>query len=332
MTEIAARLDLDVDISGKVGIEGSLHTAVTVHLPRREIMPARPIVMFAFPGGGAGRGMWCMEAPDTLEYSQARWHAERGIIFVSCDHLGTGGSSHPDPQLLASPYPLAWANQATVEGVLELLATDGAVAGYGAVTDPVRISIGHSMGANLTIVLQAHRQVFDGVGILGYSAIHTALPVPHGIDPRPHPRPPRANPDVRTFGVPDDTRKAIFRHMNRWDAQEAAEMRRHQWRLPIASETMPPAAMYMNAAGVVLEEASWIEVPVFLGFGERDVTRNPWEEPRWYWRARDIELAVVPRMSHGLNSAATRGELWRRLHHWALGVGDARDDAPLAPA
>jgi pimeloyl-ACP methyl ester carboxylesterase len=95
---------------------------------------------------------------------------------------------------------------------------------------------------------------------------------------------------------------------------------------------MPPAAMYMNAAGVVLEEASWIEVPVFLGFGERDVTRNPWEEPRWFWRARDIQLAVVPHMRHGLNSAATRVELWRRLHHWALGVGDAKHDTPLAPS
>ncbi len=83
---------------------------------------------------------------------------------------------------------------------------------------------------------------------------------------------------------------------------------------------MPPAALNMNAAGVVAEEASWIECPVFLGFGERDVTRNPWEEPRWYWRAHDITLAVIPRMSHGLNSSANRVRMWERLHHWAEGV------------
>jgi hypothetical protein len=128
---------------------------------------------------------------------------------------------------LTTPYPLAWANHATVEGVLALLATGRVTAGYGAVLDPVTIGIGHSMGAHLTIVLQAHRQVFDGVGILGYSAIHTALPVPEGIDPRPHPRPPRADPDVRTFRLPDDTRQAIFRYRN-WDAEEADEMGRHQ--------------------------------------------------------------------------------------------------------
>jgi pimeloyl-ACP methyl ester carboxylesterase len=91
----------------------------------------------------------------------------------------------------------------------------------------------------------------------------------------------------------------------------------------------------MNAAGVVAEEAAWIDVPVFLGFGERDVTPNPWEEPRWYWRSRDVTLAVVPRMSHGMNSAATRVELWERLHHWALGVasfGAGSDVARLARA
>jgi pimeloyl-ACP methyl ester carboxylesterase len=93
---------------------------------------------------------------------------------------------------------------------------------------------------------------------------------------------------------------------------------------------MPPAAQFMNATGVVAEEASWIDVPVFLGFGERDVTCNPWEEPRWYWRARDVTLAVVPRMSHGMNSAQTRAQMWQRLHHWALGVAATTPDERLA--
>ena len=99
---------------------------------------------------------------------------------------------------------------------------------------------------------------------------------------------------------------------------------------------MPPAARFMNAAGVVAEEASWIEVPVFLGYGERDVTRDQWEEPKYFWRSRDITLAVIPRMSHGVNSASTRVMLWQRLQHWALGVAQFgaadsrlyRDDTP----
>jgi alpha-beta hydrolase superfamily lysophospholipase len=311
----------DVDITGKVAIAGPLHTQVTVHLPPPGAAPPRPVVVFAFPGGGAGRGMYCMEAPTTLAYSQARWHAERGIVFVSCDHLGTGGSSHPDPELLASPYPLAWANQATVETVLGNLARDEVRPGYGPVTDPFVIGVGHSMGGNLTILLQAHREVFDAVGILGYSAMHTALPAAPGHDPRPVRRRPRGHPpDGRDLSAPDPAFEAARRHMNRWDADEAAEMKRHRWELPLASGTMPPAAGYMNAAGVVTEEASWIEVPVFLGFGERDVGRDPWEEPRYYWRSGDVTLAVIPRMSHGLNSARTRRMLWRRLHHWALGV------------
>ncbi|HEX5587536.1 MAG TPA: hypothetical protein VFZ17_09525, partial [Acidimicrobiia bacterium] len=248
-------------------------------------------------------------------------HAERGIVFVACDHLGTGGSSHPDPEQLASPYPLAWANQATIDVVLDLLERDAVAPGHGACREPVVLGAGHSMGANLTIVLQANRAVFDGVAILGYSAIHTALPVPDGVENAPPPRRPRGHPgDARDFGPPSPHGRTIHRFMSRWDEEEAAEIRRHAWELPLASPTMPPAAGYMNAAGVVAEEASWIEVPVFLGFGERDVTRDPWEEPRWYWRSRDVTLAVIPRMSHGMNTASTRVEMWERLHHWALGV------------
>lgn len=318
---ISGRYHLDVDITGKVGVDGPLQTQVTVHLPQRSRLVGPPIIVFAFPGGGAGRAMWCMEAPTTLAYSQARWHAERGFIFVSCDHLGTGGSSHPDPSLLATPHILAWANEATVEAVLTLLERDCVAPGFGPVRGAVTIGMGHSMGGHLTIVLQANREVFDGVAILGYSAIHTTLPVPPGIESLPVRRPPRLHPlDGRDLSEVQPHATAVRRFMNRWDSEEAAEMKRHMWELPLASRTMPPAAGFMNGAGAATEEASWIETSVFLGFGERDVTRNPWEEPRWYWRARDITLAVIPRMSHGLNSATTRDMMWRRIHHWALGV------------
>jgi hypothetical protein len=322
---------MDVDITGMVPMEGPLHTRVTFHLPPAPRRDGRMVVMFAFPGGGAGRGMYCMEAATTLAYSQARWHAERGIVFVSCDHLGTGESSHPDPALLAVPYPLAWANGATVAGALRLLASDSVCPGFGPVEQPVTIGVGHSMGANLTIVLQAHRQPFHGVAILGYSAFHTALPVPPDLDPTPPRRPPRQFPaDGRDLQLRDEHFQRSRRYMNRWDAEEAAAIKMHKWDLPLASRTMPPAANYMNSAGVVTEEASWIETPVFLGFGDRDVGRNPWEEPRYYWRSRDVTLAVIPRMSHGLNTASTRTMMWERLHHWAEGV--ARRAAASEPA
>lgn len=318
---VTGPIHLDVDITGKVAIDGALHTQVTVHLPDPGAMTDPPIVMFAFPGGGAGRAMYCMEAPTTLAYSQARWHAERGVVFVSCDHLGTGGSSHPDPELLASPYPVAWANHATVEGVLALLAKDAVAPGFGSLEDPVTVGMGHSMGGNLTIVLQGNRAVFDGVAILGYSAFHTVLPAPPGHDDTPPPRRPRMLPDDgRDLSAPDLHAQAIRRHMNRWDAEEAAEMKRHEWGLPLASKEMPVAGRSMNAQGVVSEEASWITSPVFIGCGERDVVRHPWEEPKYYWRSRDVTLAVIPRMSHGLNSATTREMMWKRIHHWALGV------------
>jgi len=93
------------------------------------------------------------------------------------------GVAIPTRACWCPPYPLAWANHATVEGVLGLLATDTVSPGFGTLSHPTTIGVGHSMGANLTIILQAHRDVFDAVAILGYSAFHTALPVPPGTGP-----------------------------------------------------------------------------------------------------------------------------------------------------
>ncbi|MGE0879534.1 MAG: hypothetical protein AB7L13_12005 [Acidimicrobiia bacterium] len=326
-------IHLDIDITGKVPIPGTLHTAVTVYLPDRGQLLDPPVVMFAYPGGGASRGMYCTETATLHDYSQARWHAERGAVFVACDHLGTGASSHPDPTLLATPEPLALANMATANGVLERLARNEIDPSFGTLVDPVRIGLGHSMGGGLLIILQGQQAYFDGIAVLGSSAFHTAIPAPPGRDQRPRPHPARNSPG--TLGVweervpPQDD--AQRRYFSRWDDEEAAFMRKHrdEWIVPLASTTMPPAARTMNSAGYASEEASRVQCPVFVGYGERDVGVNPWEEPRYYWRARDVQVAVIPRMSHGMNSASTREQMWRRVHHWATGVASWRTDEPL---
>jgi alpha-beta hydrolase superfamily lysophospholipase len=326
-------IHLQVDITGKVPIPGELHTAVTVYLPDRERLLEPPMVMFAYPGGGASRGMYCTETPVFVAYSQARWHAERGAVFVACDHLGTGDSSHPDPELLLTPEPLAIANMATAQGVLALLAANDVDPAFGPLQNAVRIAMGHSMGGGLLIILQGQQAYFDGIAVLGSSAFHTALPAPPGWDRRPRPHPARNSPG--TLGVWEDRipppEAAQRRWMNRWDEQEAAIMREHRddWIVPLASRTMPPAALTMNSAGYASEEASRVQCPVFIGYGERDVGVNPWEEPRYYWRARDVQLAVIPRMSHGMNSASTREQMWQRLHHWATGVATWHAQEPL---
>ena len=104
---------------------------------------------------------------------------------------------------------------------------------------------------------------------------------------------------------------------------------REEWISPLGRKTRAPAARTMHSAGYASEEAARVQCPVFVGYGERDVGVNPWEEPRYYWRSRDVQVAVIPRMSHGMNSASTREQMWRRIQHWATGVSSWRTDEPL---
>src|SRR5690349_6252094 len=113
--------DTRIDITGKTDLEDELHTAVTVHLPDR--IEAPTIAMFGFPGGGFGRHYYDIR---TLPgYSQAEYHTDSGFVFVACDHLDVGDSSHPDTFDLTFEN-LAEANHATAEGVLAGLA-DGSL-------------------------------------------------------------------------------------------------------------------------------------------------------------------------------------------------------------
>jgi pimeloyl-ACP methyl ester carboxylesterase len=86
----------------------------------------------------------------------------------------------------------------------------------------------------------------------------------------------------------------------------------------------PVCAVTLLSPGVVAPEAAVIDVPVFVGVGERDVVPDPHEEPRAYPRSPDVTVFLCPRMAHMHNFASTREAFWRRLHHWGNGVAPAR--------
>jgi hypothetical protein len=49
-------VELEIDVSDAVALDGPLHTAVTVTLPDPASMPEPPVVCFGYPGGGYSRG------------------------------------------------------------------------------------------------------------------------------------------------------------------------------------------------------------------------------------------------------------------------------------
>ena len=159
-------VDVEVDVTEAADLGESVRTKATVVLPDSADLTDQPIVCLGFPGGGYGRHYYTFDMPGSDGGGQAGWHAERGWIFVGCDHLGVGESSLPDPNRLVYKN-VAAANHETVQQVLRRLGDGSLAQGFPAVRNPVVLGIGQSMGGCLTVVQQARHNTFDGIGVLG---------------------------------------------------------------------------------------------------------------------------------------------------------------------
>jgi hypothetical protein len=310
-----------------VPLEVPLEVVVTVHLPESAMLPPRPLVMFGSPGGGYSRGYFDMHFNGLKGYSQAEYHSARGIIFVEYDHLGVGASSTQHNAELTIEM-IADGNHAMVREVIARLASGSLQPGFPAIRNPFLIGIGQSMGGGVTIIMQGRHRSFDAVGVLGKSAIHTQLPQKTFEAARraraafkfTRATPPAELSVSHTSGqVPD------FLYPFHWedvpqdvlDADIAGGYPLRNSVPEFGSATIPSCVVAMMSPGYVTPEASSIDVPVFIGLGERDVCPNPWHEPAAYWSSCDVSLYIVPRMAHMHNFASSRELLWQRIHQWS---------------
>ena len=272
-----------------------------------------------------------------------------GWVFVSLDHLGVGDSSQHDPERL-SYTPVVAASQAAEADVLQKLAAGTLMKGVAKVENPLTIGLGQSMGGCLTVVQQGRYHGYDGIGVLGYSALHTHPPTAPGTPPIVMPWVPRdtalsdgiltngpALADAAASGAeaaaPGAEAMAWGFHFDDVDPAVVARdlgdfPARHGDIPPWGSATVPAAvALWCLAPGAVLTEAAGIRSPVLVALGERDVLVDPRGEPRAYESARSVDLFVCPKMGHMHNFAGTRELFWRRIETWAAWVRAVRDDA-----
>jgi hypothetical protein len=334
------QIDVTVDVSAAFPSGQPLTTAATVCLPAA--IPDQPIVCFGFPGGGYSRRYFTFHMPGSSDGGEAGWHTSRGWIFVACDHLGCGDSSR-----LAAATDITWdamvaANAATVHHVLDLLARGGLGEDVPPIVDPVTIGLGQSMGGSLLILQQGQRATFGAVAILGWSGRHAVSWLPAGT-PRSAPHYfPRGSSmgalttDLHTEAMPemaaDENGLPITAAGFHYDdvprdivLADLVEYPTRRGDLPEwATDVIPPQAMSMMSPGAVAPEAATIDVPVFVGVGERDVCPDPRSEPEAYQQASDITVYVCPRMGHMHNFAGTREQLWVRVHTWGEGVAALR--------
>lgn len=339
-------IDLRLDVADAVGLDGAL-IAATVTLPSPSDLPAdkAPIVCFGKPGGGYSRGYYTVELPGPGRGAQADWHAARGWVFVSVDHLGVGDSStHHEPQHYDYTH-LAGAAASAEAQILERLAAGTLAEGVPPIAEVVKLGIGQSMGGCMTIVQQGRYESYDGIGVLGYSAVHTTPPVLPGTNPIVPPWVPR---DVFPVTWGDNAalppEGIVNKHLlaraalSSGDAGTGAAMRwgfhyddvpddvddltdfplRNGKPPPWASSTLPiTVATWCIVPGAVAPEAAAVGVPVLTAFGQRDVAADPRGEVRAYQSANSVDFFLCPRMAHMHNFASTRELLWQRIETWA---------------
>lgn len=338
-------LDLKIDVTEAARLGEPAHIALTVHLPEAGALPAEPVVCFAKPGGGYSKGYYTVDLPGPAKGAQAAWHAERGWIFVSVDHLGVGGSSLHAAEKLDYTTLAAGAHAAEQE-VLARLADGTLLHGYPKVASPLKLGIGQSMGGCMTIIQQGRHHGYDGIGVLGYSAIHTHPPTRPGTPPivapwlprdtllsqpltilNPHAlaeaaqRPGPGGGNAMAWGFHyDDVDQTIIdadlAHFNRGIHDQANQQ---GFEAPPWSSLTTPGAVAQSCLtpGVVAPEAAAVRAPVLCAMGERDVIADPRGEPRAFLSAASVDLYICPRMGHMHNFAGTRALFWRRIETWA---------------
>lgn len=325
------RLERRIDVSEAAGLGQPVEMAVTIVLPDPVQMPARPVAIFAAPGGGYSRGYYDLSLPGHDGYSEADYHADRGTIYVAIDHVGVGDSSLPDPALIDFQM-LAATHDSCVRQLAAQIEAGALDPDFPACPDLFRIGMGQSMGGGVTILAQGRFATFDAIAPCGVSAIHTALPQRNSAE--------------------FERGKARFADVHVGDGHQSHETTSHEgvdyvypfhWEdvpadilaldmeggypirqtaPPFGSLTIPNCAIQMMTPGCFTEDAARISVPVLIGLGERDTCPDPRAEPGAYRSSDDIGVFIVPRMAHMHNFASTRAMLWARLDGWGRMLAD----------
>lgn len=320
---------LCLDVTDSLALPGPLAIAATVFLPDAAQLPARPVAVFAFPGGGYSRGYYDMHFPGHAGYSEAEYHTARGFIFVALDHLGVGESSVTGLARMQIE-DIAQANDAAVRQILTRIEAGTLAPHFPAVPNPFAVGIGQSMGGGVTIIMQGRHRSYDAIAPMGYSAIHTVLPQRSEADRQRgmagHGRNAGRTTDPAALDLAESSRStADYVYPFHWedvpaDILEADMAGGYPIRTTApawGSVTIPNCVIAMMSPGFVAEEAAAIDVPVLMAMGERDTSPNPMAEPSAFVRALDVSVFVVPQMAHMHNFASTRELLWQRFHAWA---------------
>ena len=299
--------------------ESSLAVAVSLYWPAS----APRAVLVCLPGGNMNRHYFDLQVPEaepTFSFAEAM--AARGYLVVAVDHLGVGDSSRPEDGWALTPALLTEANAAAVTELLTRLRAGTLAPDRGPLPGLRAIGIGHSMGAMMTVLLQAAAQPYDAVALLGFATRGLPQFAPPALKDIADPdalRPQLPAIARQMFGVPYPRLGGNGGSGNRAEIYGSAQADpRGIAALKAATDNLLPVPATLSLApGNVATEAATLAVPVFIGVGERDMTGPPEAIPASFPASPAVTLEVLPETGHSHFLFPTRGRLFQRLDDWA---------------
>lgn len=310
---------VSVDVSDLVPFPGSFTLNGWIRTSGRP--SSSPVLLCCLAGGKCSTGYFDLQVEGYPDYSMADYLAARGFIVAAFDHLGIGSSSSVDDIFLVTPGLASAVNDHAHRAIAQAIRAGTLVPGLSPLPNLLSIGIGHSMGGMLLGVQQARYDLFAAVAILGHGV---GLPTVLTDEERRTARDGKATEEVvvtlaRTrFASPPDPASSrpppgSFLPADLPEPVRAAFMAQQ-------ADLLFFCGLTSMLPGSTDREKAAITVPVFLGFGEDDLTQDFIGSAGLYTAANDISLFVLPGSAHCHNQSALRAVLWDRLASWARGV------------
>jgi pimeloyl-ACP methyl ester carboxylesterase len=316
------RRDIEVDVSHLVPFPGPVIVRGWVRAPLGLDRSRPPLVLCCLAGGHCSTEYFDLQVPGHPGYSMAEHLAGRGFVVLSFDHIGLGASSRVDDIVRVTPALASAVNDHAHRTALEGLVAGTLLPELGKLLSPTVVGVGHSMGGMLVTVQQARHATFAGVAALG----HGGKGLPQFLTEAERAmadRPPIRDEDVvelarvRLAGAP----------LVGTSRPESGTFMAHDVPRAVRAAFAAQSTELLFSCGLTSmlphateKEKSDITVPVFLGFGENDLTRDFIGSVALYTSSRDVTLFVLPGSAHCHNQATGRVVLWDRLAHWAYGL------------
>lgn len=317
------RLPVAVDVSSTVGGDAPCAMRGWVRVPSPERARARPVVLACLAGGSCSTDYFDLTVDGHADTSMAAYLAARGFAVAALDHPGVGASDPVadvfalTPTVVAAAHARAWRE---VIGGIEGL--DGA---------PFVVGVGHSMGGMLATVAQARHRPFDALVGLG----HGGDGLPEHLE--------REELELAHRPLEEVEAEIVARARRRFAVPSPIERRRAPPNsffapdVPFAirrafaaqqAQLLYTCGLTSMIPGSTDREKAAIDVPLFLGFGDQDLTRDFAGSVAKYTGCRDATLYVLSDAAHCHNQARTRVRLWDRLARWIEVIVDRADCDP----